>query len=117
MVRWQMLINDFGAVIEYRPGKQAGDADSLSRRPGLVAAAVCVDGEPVQWKAEQDKDEICRAIRSWISEGQDLPVELRRKGLYQRNFMVEDGIVYYIELDRRRHQAIKADTCQQSIHS
>ncbi|KAH3723252.1 hypothetical protein Pelo_18044 [Pelomyxa schiedti] len=28
MVQWQMLINDFGAIIEYQPGKQDGDADS-----------------------------------------------------------------------------------------
>ncbi|KAH3762890.1 Transposon Ty3-I Gag-Pol polyprotein [Pelomyxa schiedti] len=135
MARWQMLINDFGAVLEYRPGKQAGDADSLSRCPSSALIAMNISGTLTPWKEEQDKDQTCSTIKSWmvsppvkfyvvenaifdceiplvktfVSEFPAFPsVELRHKSLYQRSFTIEDGILYYIELDRRRHHVTKA---------
>ncbi|KAH3746048.1 Transposon Ty3-G Gag-Pol polyprotein [Pelomyxa schiedti] len=33
VARWQMLLDDYGAVVEFRPGKQSGDVDAISRMP------------------------------------------------------------------------------------
>ncbi|KAH3723037.1 retrotransposable element [Pelomyxa schiedti] len=33
VARWQMLLDDYGAIVEFRPGKKSGNVDALSRIP------------------------------------------------------------------------------------
>ncbi|KAH3722524.1 Transposon Ty3-I Gag-Pol polyprotein [Pelomyxa schiedti] len=100
MARWQMLLEDYGAVVEYRAGKDSGDVDSLSRLPCIPQVArgnaAGAAGEVLAawsgtlgtglegWQAMQERDGDCCAIQAW------------------NEFVVRDGVLFHINAVKKK---------------
>ncbi|KAH3722661.1 Transposon Ty3-G Gag-Pol polyprotein [Pelomyxa schiedti] len=108
VARWQMVLDDYGAVVEFRPGKESGDADALSRIPSHALMVIALGDSLLGWKGAQDKDEDCQAIAEWVGSGKSLPDRLLKKVPPRESFTIEQGVLYYLETDHNRRRRVKA---------
>ncbi|KAH3766083.1 hypothetical protein Pelo_2055 [Pelomyxa schiedti] len=86
-----MLLDDYGAIVEFRPGKESGNVDALSRIPERALMIVALEDRLVWWREAQAKDKDCQALLAWIG-GKSLPERLRT-GLNRHDFVTESDLV------------------------
>ncbi|KAH3714369.1 Transposon Tf2-6 polyprotein [Pelomyxa schiedti] len=101
-----MLLDDYGAVVEFRPGKQSGDVDAISRMPQVFVVAALGDNL-VGWKEAQTTDTDCQALSAWLG-GSPLPKDLHRLDLERVDFEVREGILHHKEVNHRRKLIYRA---------
>ncbi|KAH3762553.1 Transposon Ty3-I Gag-Pol polyprotein [Pelomyxa schiedti] len=100
VAHWQILLDDYGAVVEFRPGKQSGDVDTISRMPRVFVVAALGDNL-VGWKEAQATDTDCQALSAWLG-GSPLPKDLHHLDLERADFEVCEGILHHKEANHRR---------------
>ena len=90
LTRWMTFLQQFDFQFKYRPGRQHGNADALSRRPPVEPEVIAVvqdifltGSEEVQVAQAQDK--VLGPIITALQQGEDLPAGLHR-GL-QKSFI------------------------------
>ncbi|KAH3722587.1 Transposon Ty3-G Gag-Pol polyprotein [Pelomyxa schiedti] len=115
VARWQMVLDDYGAVVEFRPGKESGDADALSRIPSHALMVIALGDSLHGWKGAQDKDEDCQAIAEWVGSGKSLPDRLLKKVPPRESSTIEQGVLYYLETDHNRRRRVKADVVPKEL--
>ena len=83
LTRWMTFLQQFDFQFEYRPGRQHGNADALSRRPPVEPEVIAVvqdmfltGSEEVQVAQAQDK--VLGTIITALQHGEDLPAGLPR---------------------------------------
>ena len=102
------VLADYGDfTIEYKPGKNMGAADALSRinwKDVIKHTDVVMPTfvEPIDWKLEQSKDPDLKTLSSWLSTGvkpsreyaKKFSVSLRSYWASFSQFELENGIIY-----------------------
>ena len=84
LARWSLMLSQYNCTIEYRPTKQHGNADALSRLP--AGPYLSVDGE----EGDNDVDTVCTimTISSQLQPYRTQNSELRTQKFIQHNTCV-----------------------------
>jgi hypothetical protein len=107
--RWHLLLANYNFRIHYRPGKQSGKPDALSRRPDHLDIApepqimlpkevfVSIATEPeikLQNRIERllDQDESLEEILTFLQQGSNAPAYIK-KGF--KDYSMEAGLLFY----------------------
>jgi hypothetical protein len=107
--RWHLLLANYNLQIHYRPGKQSGKPDALSRRPDHLDLApepqimlpkevfVSTATEPeieLQNRIERliDQDESLEEILTFLQQGSSAPAYIK-KGF--KDYSMEAGLLFY----------------------
>ena len=101
LTRWLLYLQQFDMIVLYRPGRNNGNADGLSRRPEIyreqvseVYGITCSVGDSEMLRQEQAKDAYTSEIIQKLQEG--------KHSAKLDDFLLEDGILV--------HQ-LKTSTC------
>ena len=119
LARWSLLIQQFDFEILHRPGKENGNADSLSRRPYKICQLTTSDNETRNEILEfQRRDVDLASIIEYLEDG-ILPHEetkTRKILLSSDSFLVgEDKLLYHLERNRRRKCRAKHELTLQLV--
>ncbi|KAH3745937.1 hypothetical protein Pelo_12679 [Pelomyxa schiedti] len=106
VAHWQMLPDDYGAIVEFRPGKESWNVDALSRIPERALMIVALEDRLIWWREAQAKDKDCQALLAWIG-GKSLPERLRT-GLNRHDFVTESNVLHRVQADPLKTRATKA---------
>jgi hypothetical protein len=100
MARWLSFFAEYNFEVKYKPGRQNGLADALSRRPDYELAHVTLvtSSVPDLIRAAYAHDDMCvallRALGSKEFENSDKPLSARLRASRHR-YTVADGLLYY----------------------
>jgi hypothetical protein len=107
--RWHLLLANYNFRIHYRPGKQSGKPDALSRRPDhldlapepqimlpkeIFASIATEPEEELQARIEKllNQDESLEEILEFLQNGSNAPAYIR-KGF--KDYQMEAGLLFY----------------------
>ena len=92
LTRWLLYLQQFDMIVLYRPGRNNGNADGLSRRPEIyreqvseVYGITCSVGDSEMLRQEQAKDAYTSEIIQKLQEG--------KHSAKLDDFLLEDGIL------------------------
>lgn len=83
IVRWALLLEDYGYVIEHRPGVRMKHVDALSRHPVMT---ISIHSIPFQIKRQQNEDSEIKTIIEVLKSGAYDDYHMRGELLY--NFFI-----------------------------
>ena len=94
LTRWLLYLQQFDMDVLYRPGRSHGNADGMSRRPGIskepvsaVYGITCSVGDSGRIRQEQAKDAYTSEIIQRLQEGKHSDTQV--------DFHLEDGILVH----------------------
>jgi transposase InsO family protein len=104
--RWAIQLSEFDYELKYKPGRENGNADCLSRLPVAAIAVADEEKEEVsecisvgKIKRVQQKDEWCKSMIGYLRRGELPSAEaLRRKVVWEssRYLIRGDGVLAYL---------------------